>query len=789
VIIGSAPATPDRFHTRRQRVALVMSALGIFAYAVISIIFINRLITAFTWNHVRDLLLMLLCLAINIAALVWLRRGRATLSASVFLLANTVVLVIFAITSVSTNALLGLVVALGLGAYASAALPRRAVAMGTLFAWASGALIATLDYVQPWNHGRLNLNFADPPQLVMMGMALVFAFLLARLYRGVPLNAKLLVAGGGLALLGAVMIFGPAYAIIQHLPPELTNLGAQLEGTLVVAAAVFVVAGALLSQVVARAILEPLQTVAGAATKVAEGDLNALHQPTPRGPSYDVELHVLEQNSQDEISDLVGAFNGMTGRLQQLTAGLEQNVAELGEAKQLVQTQYQQLQAQTEELQQQYQYLHAQTLELSERGLALSQAESDLRRLNAELEQRVANRTADLNQANAELARAVRAKDEFLAAMSHDLRSPLNSILLSASALEEGVYGAVTAPQLASIHGVTEGGQHLLALINDILDVARIGAGKVELAPAPLAVAEACQGAVRLVQESAQRKGLSVHVELDPQVTTLVADERRFKQILVNLLTNAVKFTPAGGHVGLTVQGEPEAERVRLTVWDTGVGIALADLEKLFRPFVQLPNPLSGDHTGTGLGLSLVRGMVELHGGSVAVESVVQQGSRFIVSLPWTPAAQPAARGAVPGTAPLSAAALLGQNQLILLAEDSELVLPSLTALLQSSGYRVLVARDGLEAIEAAAMHPVDLVLMDIQMPRLNGLEAIRHLRTRPATVAVPIIALTALAMPGDRELCLQAGADDYLSKPVNLRTLLAKVSEHLARGGKSRSA
>ena len=767
------------FDARRRIAALLMSTLAIVAYALVSGITIGRLVSAFTLSNLTNLVFMLACLVLNAAALVWQRQGRFNLSALVFMAANSVVLAVYAILSPGGNALLGLVVALALAAYAGATLPRRSVPLGTFYGFATGAFLAVLDYVQPWARGRLNLNLASPVQLVLVGLGVVFMLLLARLYRGMPLNAKLLLAGGGTALLGVVIILGPLYGIIVQLPPPLSDLGARAEETLVVAAAVFVVAAAMLSQALARAVLGPLHIVAAASAKVAEGDLNALHQPMPQGSSFDAQLRALERNSQDETGDLVSAFNAMTGRLQQLTAGLEENVAELGEAKLLIEAQYQQLQAQTEELQAQYEQLAAQNEELIAQESELHAAQTELQRMNSGLEQCVADRTADLNQANAELARALRAKDEFLAAMSHDLRSPLNSILLSAGALEEGVYGAVTPPQLASVNGIIEGAQHLLEMINDILDLARIGAGKVELAPAPMPVLEVCQSALRLVNVAAHHKRLVVHSDLDPQVTALVADGRRVKQILVNLLTNAVKFTPAGGQVGLTVRGEPEAGRARFTVWDTGVGIAAADMDKLFKPFVQLSNGLRVDDSGTGLGLSLVRGLAELHGGSVAAESVADQGSRFTVWLPWCPA-EPALAVAPVSALPHRPAVGTGHDQCILLAEDGVL-LTSLTTLLQSRGYRVVAARDGLEALEVAAAQPVDLVLMDIQMPRLGGLDAIRQLRTRAATAGVPIIALTALAMPGDRERCLQAGADDYLSKPVNLHTLLAKISEHLA--------
>jgi len=283
-------------------------------------------------------------------------------------------------------------------------------------------------------------------------------------------------------------------------------------------------------------------------------------------------------------------------------------------------------------------------------------------------------------------------------------------------------------------------------------------------------------------------------VSLDTWVVTLQADARRLKQMLVNLLSNAVKFTPAGGKVGLEVRGDAAQGRVQFTVWDTGIGIAPADLEKLFKPFVQLDSRLAREYSGTGLGLSLVRGLAELHGGSVAVESTLGQGSRFSVVLPWSLPGEPAASASrVVRQAVDLEAALLGSPELrqasgemgqakpvatVLLAEDSEYVIGSLVDVLETLDCRVVVARDGYEALqEAHALYP-NLILMDIQMPGVDGLEVTRRLRADPDSrlATVPIIALTALAMSGDRERCLAAGATDYMTKPVKLEQLLRLV-------------
>jgi signal transduction histidine kinase len=234
-----------------------------------------------------------------------------------------------------------------------------------------------------------------------------------------------------------------------------------------------------------------------------------------------------------------------------------------------------------------------------------------------------------------ELAKATRLKDEFLASMSHELRTPLNAILGLSEALQEQVYGPLTDKQDRSLRRITESGYHLLALITDILDLSKIEAGKVDLTLAPVDVAGVCQASLRLIRESAQKKHQHVTSRVDPAVSTLLADERRLKQMLVNLLSNAVKFTPNHGRIGLEVIGHLDEQPVVFTVWDTGIGIADADRGRLFQPFVQLDSSLARHHAGTGLGLSLVARLADLHGGRVTLESSVGQGSRFCIVLPW----------------------------------------------------------------------------------------------------------------------------------------------------------
>lgn len=421
--------------------------------------------------------------------------------------------------------------------------------------------------------------------------------------------------------------------------------------------------------------------------------------------------------------------------------------------------------------------------EIADRKLA----EAALQAERASLAQRVEERTRELSLANAELARSSRLKDEFLASMSHELRTPLNAILGMSEAIQEGIYGDVDPDQDKPLKAIVDSGRHLLDLINEILDLSKIEAGKMDLSIGPVSVTAVVQASMQFVRQAAIKQQVSTSLDIAKNVTLLMADERRLKQMLVNLLSNAVKFTPEGGKVGLRVTGNPQEDSVTFTVWDTGIGIAEQDMNRLFRPFVQLDSSLTRRYTGTGLGLVLVYRMAEMHGGSVGLKSVVNQGSEFSFTLPWHQEALHAS-----GQKPLDAAdthqkkaylqsSVSGNGITLLLAEDNEFNVSTFSGYLCAHGFNLVIARDGQQAIEMARTHAPELILMDVQMPVVDGLEAIRVLRTSPATAHTPIIAITALAMAGDRERCLQAGANDYLSKPVGLNSLVTAIHRLLA--------
>lgn len=411
------------------------------------------------------------------------------------------------------------------------------------------------------------------------------------------------------------------------------------------------------------------------------------------------------------------------------------------------------------------------------------------------LARRVAERTSDLSEANAQLERAARLKDEFLANMSHELRTPLNTILALSEAMQEEVYGSLTARQQRALTNIEESGRHLLALINDVLDVAKIEAGKLKLEVSPVPVDSLCQAAMNFVKQAAINKQQELLLELDAAAKLVIGDDRRLKQILVNLLNNAVKFTPNGGRIGLRVQSHAQAERIQFTVWDTGVGIAPEDMSKLFEPFVQIDSRLARQYEGTGLGLALVYRMTKLHGGSVSVESEVGQGSHFTISLPWSPQEQAvfAATATTRRLAEVNHAQSAGvaysasahDQQLrrkltitsarlkVFIVDDNETNINTFTDYLQARGYEVDVAHNGIEALLRLRDMKPDVILMDIQMPGMDGLEVMQQVRRDEGLQHIPIVALTALAMPGDRDRCLAAGADEYLSKPVSLQQLI----------------
>ncbi|MBD1912532.1 MULTISPECIES: hybrid sensor histidine kinase/response regulator [unclassified Leptolyngbya] len=411
-----------------------------------------------------------------------------------------------------------------------------------------------------------------------------------------------------------------------------------------------------------------------------------------------------------------------------------------------------------------------------------------------------------LAQVNTELDRATQLKDEFLANMSHELRSPLNAILGMSESLHDEVFGPLNERQKKMISTVESSGRHLLELINDILDLSKIESGKLDLEIKDIDIRHLCEDSLTFIRQVASNKRIRLSLEISNTLETCQFDERRMRQVLINLLSNAVKFTPDGGNICLEVAvkqpGEMLEERsgdrfpastpfVCIAVRDNGIGISRENQERLFQPFIQIDGSLNRQYQGTGLGLALSQRIANLHEGWITLNSRVGEGSCFTVYLPQpylafasprpTPAS-PQESTAIKPSKPLPSGPE-NSSPLILLAEDNEANQETLLAYLENKGYQVVLAHDGYEAVAIAQAQNPDLILMDIQMPGIDGLEAIRQIREHPPLKHVPIIALTALTMPGDRDRCLEAGADEYISKPVQLKALVAMI-ETLLGGG-----
>ncbi|MEL7034256.1 MAG: PAS domain S-box protein [Cyanobacteria bacterium J06592_8] len=395
---------------------------------------------------------------------------------------------------------------------------------------------------------------------------------------------------------------------------------------------------------------------------------------------------------------------------------------------------------------------------------------------------------AQLKQTNEELARATRLKDEFLANMSHELRTPLNAILGMTEVLQEEVLGNINSQQQKALETVERSGSHLLELINDILDVSKIESGQMELDCTSVSIHHLCQSSLSFIKQQALKKRIQLEIKLPVGLPEVVVDERRIRQVLINLLNNAVKFTPSGGRITLEVtfpvQNTEELSvknPLQIAIIDTGIGIPPEKMKKLFQPFVQIDSALNRQYSGTGLGLALVKRIVELHGGEVELTSAEGIGSRFTIVLPSVVSSFSSVEQHTPSPLNTIYPTQSQDSPLILLAEDNEANIRTISSYLRAKHYRLLIAKNGEEAITLAQSKTPDLIVMDIQMPKMDGLEAIKQIRQDPNLIHIPIVALTALAMSGDREQCLEAGASDYLSKPIKLKQLADSIQRLLA--------
>jgi signal transduction histidine kinase/ActR/RegA family two-component response regulator len=388
-------------------------------------------------------------------------------------------------------------------------------------------------------------------------------------------------------------------------------------------------------------------------------------------------------------------------------------------------------------------------------------------------------------------ANADRLKSAFVANMSHELRTPLNSVLALSQLLRDGVPGPLTPDQRKYLEIITRNGQTLLRLIDDILDLSRIESGYLEMATQDVDLAPQIAAIAEALSPLAMAKDLDLTVKLPNELPLVRCDVDRVRQILTNLIGNAIKFTDAGT-VRVTAEAKPSA--VAINVTDTGVGIPDGDLERIFDEFVQVDQTLARRQGGTGLGLAIASRLARLMGGAIAVSSVAGSGSRFTLTLPRAPQSTETRNVSRLSTPPGDTvddngaeAYAPGQRQTpatVLIVEDNEDNLFTLRQILAPLPLETVSASSGRQAIEYCRRGMPDLVIMDMQMPGMSGLQATGAIRALPGGANTPILALTAQAMAGDRERILGAGCDAYLSKPAAPREMRATVARLLASRG-----
>ncbi len=379
---------------------------------------------------------------------------------------------------------------------------------------------------------------------------------------------------------------------------------------------------------------------------------------------------------------------------------------------------------------------------------------------------------------------AAKAKSDFLSRMSHEMRTPMNAIIGMAR-IAESTRDVDKLKYCLQTIGVSS--EHLLSIINDVLDMSKIEAGKFDLTPEPMNLPRCLNKIMNLVQDQALTKHQQLSVYVSPDLPLdFVADELRLSQVLTNLLSNAVKFTGEGGRIMLDVRPTDD-ESIRFSVQDDGIGMTEDQLKKLFQSFEQADGSISRRFGGTGLGLAISKSIVEKMGGAVSVKSVYGQGSTFIFDIPMrraTDAEQLALAADMPGEAGDGPADFTGLCALV--AEDVDINAEIFRALMEPTGLRIDVAGNGKIACEMYEADPVkyDLILMDVQMPEMDGLEATRHIRalgTEKARV-IPIIAMTANAFKEDIDKCLKSGMNDHLAKPIDEKMVKEKISRWARR-------
>lgn len=398
---------------------------------------------------------------------------------------------------------------------------------------------------------------------------------------------------------------------------------------------------------------------------------------------------------------------------------------------------------------------------------------SEVAVLYNEITARKAAEAAQIDLAAAE--RATQAKSQFLANMSHEIRTPIHGVMGVASLLTD----THLEPEQRELVGIVQASaKSLLTVVNDILDLSKAEAGKIALESIPFDAAAIIRDVCHTLQFGFQKKGLNLVMDLPAETPEWVlGDPTRLRQVLINLITNAMKFSDDGSVIISLRSEEVDAQHRRLhfAVTDAGIGISEEAQRGIFRSFSQVDASTTRRFGGTGLGLSICKHLVELMGGSIAVKSAIGQGSTFFFDVPFC-VAEGAARVQTPDAIDVPAPAVA---QSILVAEDNQVNQLIVVRMLQKLGHHVQCVANGRQALEALEKSHYDMVLMDCQMPEMDGLEATRAIRasSNTAMAQIPIIAMTANAMAGDRELCLEAGMNDYLSKPVSMQEIARTIA------------